>query len=60
MTKRKATQLELEEGIGIEDVPEDGFEVDDVVMGEFIGFPEDEPDDDVMPPEDEKEVSHDE
>ena len=37
MSDRKAEEIEIEEGIGIEEVPEDGFEVEEVVQGEFIG-----------------------
>ena len=39
MTDRKAEEIELDEGIGIEEVPEDGFEVEEVAQGEFIGLP---------------------
>ena len=60
MSDRKAEEIELEEGIGVEEVPEDGFEVEDVVQGEFIGLPEDESDEDVMPEETDEVVSHDE
>ena len=60
MTDRKAKEIELEEGIGVEEVPEDGFEVEDVVQGEFIGLPEDEVDEDVMPEETDEVVNHDE
>ena len=60
MTDRKAEEIEIEEGIGIEEVPENGFEVEDVVQGEFIGLPEDEVDADVMPEETDEVVNHDE
>ena len=60
MEDRKAEEIELEEGIGIEEVPEDGFEVEEVVQGEFIGLPEDEVDEDVMPEETDEVVNHDE
>ena len=60
MTDRKAKEIELEEGIGVEEVPENGFEVEDVAQGEFIGLPEDEVDEDVMPEETEEVVNHDE
>ena len=60
MTDRKAKEIELEEGIGVEEVPEDGFEVEDVVQGEFIGLPEDEAEEDVMPEETDEVVNHDE
>ena len=60
MTDRKAEEIEIEEGIGIEEVPEDGFEVEEVVQGEFIGLPEDEVDEDVMPEETDEVVNHDE
>ena len=60
MTDRKAEEIEIEEGIGIEEVPEDGFEVEEVVQGEFIGLPEDEAEEDVMPEETDEVVSHDE
>ena len=60
MADRKAKEIELEEGIGVEEVPEDGFEVEDVVQGEFIGLPEDEVDEDVMPEETDEVVNHDE
>ena len=43
-----------------EEVPEDGFEVEEVVQGEFIGLPEDEVDEDVMPEETDEVVNHDE
>ena len=60
MIDRKAKEIELEEGIGVEEVPENGFEVEDVVQGEFIGLPEDEVDEDVMPEETDEVVNHDE
>ena len=60
MTDRKAEEIEIEEGIGIEEVPEDGFEVEEVVQGEFIGLPEDEVEEDVMPEETDEVVNHDE
>ena len=60
MTDRKAEEIELEEGIGIEEVPEDGFEVEEVVQGEFIGLPEDEAEENVMPEETDEVVNHDE
>ena len=60
MSDRKAEEIELEEGIGVEEVPEDGFEVEEVVQGEFIGLPEDEVEEDVMPEETDEVVSHDE
>ena len=60
MSDRKAEEIEIEEGIGIEEVPEDGFEVEEVVQGEFIGLPEDEVDEDVMPEETDEVVNHDE
>lgn len=60
MADRKAEEIELEEGIGIEEVPEEGFEVEEVVQGEFIGLPEDEVDEDVMPEETDEVVNHDE
>ena len=60
MTDRKAEEIELEEGIGVEEVPEDGFEVEEVVQGEFIGLPEDEAEEDVMPEETDEVVNHDE
>lgn len=60
MSDRKAEEIELEEGIGIEEVPEDGFEVEEVVQGEFIGLPEDEVEEDVMPEETDEVVNHDE
>ena len=60
MSDRKAEEIELEEGIGIEEVPEDGFEVEEVVQGEFIGLPEDEAEENVMPEETDEEVKHDE
>ena len=60
MSDRKAEEIELEEGIGVEEVPEEGFEVEEVVQGEFIGLPEDEVDEDVMPEETDEVVNHDE
>ena len=60
MSDRKAEEIEIEEGIGIEEVPENGFEVEEVVQGEFIGLPEDEVDEDVMPEETDEVVNHDE
>ena len=60
MSDRKAEEIELEEGIGIEEVPDDGFEVEEVVQGEFIGLPEDEAEEDVMPEETDEVVNHDE
>ena len=60
MADRKAEEIELEEGIGIEEVPDNGFEVEEVVQGEFIGLPEDEAEEDVMPEETDEVVSHDE
>ena len=60
MTDRKAEEIELEEGIGVEEVPEDGFEVEEVVQGEFIGLPEDEAEENVMPEETDEVVNHDE
>lgn len=60
MSDRKAEEIEIEEGIGIEEVPEEGFEVEEVVQGEFIGLPEDEVDEDVMPEETDEVVNHDE
>ena len=60
MSDRKAEEIEIEEGIGIEEVPEDGFEVEEVVQGQFIGLPEDEVDEDVMPEETDEVVNHDE
>ena len=60
MIDRKAKEIELEEGIGVEEVPENGFEVEDVVQGEFVGLPEDEVDEDVMPEETDEVVNHDE
>ena len=60
MSDRKAEEIEIEEGIGIEEVPEDGFEVEEVVQGEFIGLPEDEVEEDVMPEETDEVVNHDE
>ena len=60
MSDRKAEEIELEEGIGIEEVPEDGFEVEEVVQGEFIGLPEDEAEENVMPEETDEVVNHDE
>ena len=60
MTDRKAEEIELDEGIGVEEVPEDGFEVEEVVQGEFIGLPEDEAEEDVMPEETDEVVNHDE
>ena len=60
MSDRKAVEIEIEEGIGVEKVPEDGFEVEEVVQGEFIGLPEDEVDEDVMPEETDEVVNHDE
>ena len=60
MSDRKAEEIELEEGIGVEEVPEDGFEVEEVVQGEFIGLPEDEVEEDVMPEETDEVVNHDE
>ena len=60
MSDRKAEEIELEEGIGVEEVPEDGFEVEEVVQGEFIGLPEDEAEEDVMPEETDEVVNHDE
>lgn len=60
MSDRKAVEIEIEEGIGIEEVPEDGFEVEEVVQGEFIGLPEDEAEEDVMPEETDEVVNHDE
>lgn len=60
MTDRKAEEIEIEEGIGIEEVPEDGFEVEEVVQGEFIGLPEDEAEENVMPEETDEVVNHDE
>ena len=49
MSDRKAKEIEIEEGIGIEEVPDNGFEVEEVVQGEFIGLPEDEAEEEVMP-----------
>ena len=60
MSDRKAEEIEIEEGIGIEEVPEDGFEVEEVVQGKFIGLPEDEVDEDIMPEETDEVVNHDE
>ena len=60
MTDRKAEEIEIEEGIGIEEVPDNGFEVEEVVQGEFIGLPEDEVEEDVMPEETDEVVNHDE
>ena len=60
MSDRKAVEIEIEEGIGVEEVPEDGFEVEEVVQGEFIGLPEDEAEEDVMPEETDEVVNHDE
>ena len=60
MSDRKAEEIELEEGIGVEEVPEEGFEVEEVVQGEFIGLPEDEAEEDVMPEETDEVVNHDE
>ena len=60
MSDRKAEEIEIEEGIGIEEVPENGFEVEEVVQGEFIGLPEDEVEEDVMPEETDEVVNHDE
>ena len=60
MSDRKAVEIEIEEGIGIEEVPEDGFEVEEVVQGEFIGLPEDEAEENVMPEETDEVVNHDE
>ena len=60
MADRKAEEIELEEGIGIEEVPDNGFEVEEVVQGEFIGLPEDEAEEDVMPEETDEVVNHDE
>ena len=60
MSDRKAEEIELEEGIGVEEVPEDGFEVEEVVQGEFIGLPEDEAEENVMPEETDEVVNHDE
>ena len=60
MTDRKAEEIEIEEGIGVEEVPEDGFEVEEVAQGEFIGLPEDEAEEDVMPEETDEVVNHDE
>ena len=60
MSDRKAEEIEIEEGIGIEEVPEDGFEVEEVVQGEFIGLPEDEAEEDVVPEETDEVVNHDE
>ena len=60
MSDRKAEEIEIEEGIGIEEVPEDGFEVEEVVQGEFIGLPEDEAEEDIMPEETDEVVNHDE
>ena len=60
MADRKAEEIEIEEGIGIEEVPEDGFEVEEVAQGEFIGLPEDAAEEDVMPEETDEVVNHDE
>lgn len=60
MADRKAEEIEIEEGIGIEEVPDNGFEVEEVVQGEFIGLPEDEAEEDVMPEETDEVVNHDE
>ena len=60
MSDRKAVEIEIEEGIGVEEVPEDGFEVEEVVQGEFIGLPKDEVEEDVMPEETDEVVNHDE
>lgn len=60
MSDRKAKEIEIEEGIGIEEVPDNGFEVEEVVQGEFIGLPEDEAEEDVMPEETDEVVNHDE
>ena len=60
MSDRKAEEIEIEEGIGIEEVPDNGFEVEEVVQGEFIGLPEDEAEEDVMPEETDEVVNHDE
>ena len=60
MSDRKAVEIEIEEGIGVEEVPEDGFEVEEVAQGEFIGLLEDEAEEDVMPEETDEVVSHDE
>ena len=60
MSDRKAEEIEIEEGIGIEEVPENGFEVEEVVQGEFIGLPEDEAEENVMPEETDEVVNHDE
>lgn len=60
MSDRKAKEIEIEEGIGIEEVPDNGFEVEEVMQGEFIGLPEDEAEEDVMPEETDEVVNHDE
>ena len=60
MSVRNAKEIEIEEGIGIEEVPDNGFEVEEVVQGEFIGLPEDEAEEDVMPEETDEVVNHDE
>ena len=60
MSDRKAEEIEIEEGIGIEEVPDNGFEIEEVVQGEFIGLPEDEAEEDVMPEETDEVVNHDE
>lgn len=42
MAKRKAEEIEQLEGIGEEEVEENGFEVEQAAKGEFEGFEADE------------------
>lgn len=42
MSKRKTEEIERLEGIGEEEVEENGFEVEETPKGEFTGFESDE------------------
>lgn len=44
MSKRKAEEIEIKEGIGLEEVPENGFEVEETSSNEFEAFEADEED----------------
>lgn len=44
MTTRKADEVERLEGIGLNEVPEDGFEVEETSSNEFEAFEADEED----------------
>lgn len=44
MSKRKTDETEKLEGIGLEEVPENGFEVEETISNEFEAFEADEED----------------